>query len=600
MLARIFILIAISLILASACEKYTRDLPKKVAADPPPSCTVTGPIIPFAFCGTCVPLLENNTECGIVEYPQPIISAHNYKKDIADTVEICFVPPRNPLCARNLNVSSSQVNTYLAQGSTLGPCDPFCEIRLVTFGYNNPNLCSITLTAGSSSNFVIGTNLGSTAVGQPSVFNTGVTLDAFSLLISAGSNVVWEVITPEINETRCVTVNATTELAPCISPCLNTSCFTSCIACAQGTLLRNLLRVNACPGSGLFNLAIEALFTQCNVNVDCTKNCCVQDTCLLNGITNILNNALNLDVALCLTAAIQDLSTLSLNVSGDLGLLQASEALISANVTCNLNCTDLSGIACTTSPLGCGGSLNVECFTGCTACAVASVFVQVSLGSSNCPNVPLLSYLLGQAALAAETVLCGVLSGCGVDPLCCNYAECVRNTAITLGAINSDVANLVNCANGLLANPNLIINTTIGNLLTAANLTCLMECTAPGASCCLNQTCFDPCFCLAASDFLSINGSVLTSLCEPAVLCPGQFNPISLTTCLLNCPLNLLQGECLEACQLNCLNGTCLAVSACLTDLIVSVDPKFTSTCLDTCILPCGPILGDEKKYLGY
>jgi hypothetical protein len=595
MFARILLLLLLTATIATACANYPKGMLKVVGADPPPTCTIIAPITVFTYCGLCVPLLDNTTGCAPEEYPAliPLLSANG--KEAAGLVQICFVPPGNPLCARNINVSASQVNTYLAQGSTLGPCNQACEIRRVFFGYNNPNACPITLTAGSPNNFVIGTNLGSTAVGQPSVFNSGLQLDAFSLLVSAGSNVVWEVTTPIINVTLCVIVNESVALDPCVSPCLNGSCFTPCIACAQGALLRNLLRTNACPGSPVYDIVIANLLTACSADLNCTVRCCVQDTCLLNGILGPLGGNPNYAGPLiCITAAFVSLSALPLNVTVDAGLLDASEALIAANITCNLGCTDSSGASCVNNPLNCGGSLNLPCFVGCTACAVASVFVQVTLGQANCPNIPLLSYLLGQTALAAETIVCGLTSGCGTDPLCCNYAECVRNLAITLGAINSDVANIVNCANNLLANPNLIINASIGNLLTAANLTCLLDCTGAAQTCCLGQTCFDNCFCPIAAAFLLANDSLLVDVCLPSLLCPGSFYPITLATCLADCLLSP-SGLCLDACKFQCFNATCPAVTTCFNNAIATVSTKYVTTCLDPCIGIC--LLRDEKKH---
>jgi hypothetical protein len=573
---------------------------------PPPTCNLTLPIEIFATCGSCVPLLANATACGfdVEEHPSlaylassglPASLVAELRRSAATSsaalVQICFVPPFNPLCAHAVFVPAAQVPTYIAAGSTLGACDPACQVSVVSFGYVNPNLCAVIIPAGTPFNTVFGSAITDSNEGQPTVFQTGVHLNAFTLTVTSGEIVTWEVFTPQLNVTSCTTINGSAGLDPCISPCLNATCFAGCVSCAQAGVLRNLIRLNTCPGTALLNSSIATILADCHVNLLCTTNCCTQDLCLLNAFTStIVPNPLFLASSLCLTLGVADLATLSVNVTGDLSLLQASQALIVANITCQSTCTDLTGVSCSNALCG-ASTLNATCFASCTECAVAAIFVQVSLGSANCPNVNLVSYLIGVAALAADTLVCGTLSPCGTAPTCCPYAECVRGIAITLGAVNGDVANLVNCANGLLANPNLIVNASIASLLQATNLSCLAACSAPGGGCCLGQACFDNCFCPLSVAFLTEHSALPTSLCVPATLCPGSFDAVALATCELNCLTGtLLNGECVDACTFGCLNKTCPAVATCLTNTLNDFSSTFTTACVNPCIAGCVPV----------
>ena len=118
------ILICVSVVASTCGKRESKDYQfldkvikaNNIRAPPPPTCNLTLPIEVFSFCAECVPLLVNRTGCEFLsEYSK--IKQNN-------TVEICYVPPNNPVCAHEVYVSPSLVPKYLAMGSTLGPCDP--------------------------------------------------------------------------------------------------------------------------------------------------------------------------------------------------------------------------------------------------------------------------------------------------------------------------------------------------------------------------------------------------------------------------------------------------------------------------------------------
>jgi hypothetical protein len=349
------------------------------------------------------------------------------------------VPPTNPLCAREVSVPAQLVPTYLAAGSTLGPCDSACQLSIVSFSYFNTNSCPVTLPAGSATNIVFGSAVASSDQGQPSLFTPGITASAFTIVLPTNATVTWEVATPGIG-TQCVTVTGSS-FSECLAPCVTEPCFGSCISCAQGAMLRNLLRLDSCANGPVFAAAVAEAVADCDASLGCSADCCTQDECLFGEVTTLALNATLASSTECVFEALTNLSSLPSSAAIDAELLAAAEQLVVANVSCTLDCGGFGG----------------------------------------CP---------------------------------------------------------------------------------------------PPLTVCLDETCFEPCECNVSRSFLNATGASLTSMCVPATLCPGQFDPGALATCEAACMVGTVPpGSCASACIFLCLNVTCPAVASCLTTALIGFSP---------------------------
>jgi hypothetical protein len=541
-----------------------------------PPCTPTVPIEIAVLCSNCVPLPLNTSRCSTAE-SRSMKAISGRRSPSAASVSICYVPPSDPLCAREVSVPASQLAAYLAAGSTLGQCDVSCQLSVVSFGYLNPNPCAIEIPAGSAGNIVFGSSIMSSDQGQPSIFFPGLGLGTWALIVPTNASVTWEVTTPLTGEMSCATANGSS-VDPCFSPCLNGSCYSLCIGCAAGGLLRNLIRVGACPGNLTFNNTVAELLASCEANLSCSRNCCAQDTCLLDVFTTEF--ALDPEVAeetLCFLAALGDLSTLSALVAPDPELLSAAVAFAEANASCEIGCTDLSGLGCT-SPI-CSGGLDVPCFDGCTACGVAAALVSAAQGNANCSDINPRRYENGVAAIFLAATSCASGSGCGTDLVtCCSYAQCVAAVIIDLAPSNDNVSLILGCGYEFAAIPGLLEDPNVLEFVLESNITCLEECGGESQvfDCCLNPECLIFCYCPLLELTAEVNGTDPLAICSPLLLCSIEA-AFELTLCEQECIVPkagsvaaLFQPTCdiPEVCALYCAIEVCPQVASCIQGIL--------------------------------